>query len=123
MKLLMIVGAGSFIGGVLRYIVAHNLFSKDYVSFPLGTLAVNIFGCFFIGLLFGLSGKLSISEEWRLFLATGILGGFTTFSAFSIEAMGLLRLGHYWTAFAYIAGSVLLGIAMAIAGVFITKTL
>jgi CrcB protein len=80
-------------------------------GFPVGTLAVNIIGCFLIGIVFGLFDRGQISHEWRIILATGFLGGFTTFSAFSNESFMLLRDGHAPLAFAYIAASVILGLS------------
>src|SRR5438105_7416669 len=107
MKLILAIGLGSFIGGISRYILSQLMQNKFLSTFPFGTLGVNIIGCFLIGVVFALNERGNISMEWRLFLATGILGGFTTFSAFSNETVGMLRDGQYWYAFAYIATSVL----------------
>jgi len=76
----------------------------------LPTLIVNIIGCFFIGIVFGLFDKGQISNEWKLFFATGVLGGFTTFSAFSSETFVLFRDGYVSYALLYISASVLLGV-------------
>ena len=110
MKLIFIIGAGSFIGGVFRYLISLLIQSKSTSLFPLHTLLVNIIGCFLIGIVFGVFDKALISNEWKLFLATGILGGFTTFSAFSIETLNLLREGSIYYALLYILASVLLGL-------------
>jgi len=110
MKLILAIGAGSFIGGVFRYMLSLLIYAKTSTHFPLGTLIVNILGCFFIGIVFGFFDKGQISNEWKLFLATGVLGGFTTFSAFSIESFNLLREGHSFQALLYILASVLLGL-------------
>ena len=110
MKLIFIIGAGSFIGGVFRYLISLLIQSKSTSPFPLHTLLVNIIGCFLIGIVFGVFDKALISNEWKLFLATGILGGFTTFSAFSIETLNLLREGSIYYALLYILASVLLGL-------------
>ncbi len=93
MKIILAIGTGSFIGGILRCLLSLFIQTKTNSAFPFGTLAVNIIGCFFIGVVFGLFERGDVTEEWRLFLATGILGGFTTFSAFSYEAIGMLRSG------------------------------
>ncbi|HMO02640.1 MAG TPA: fluoride efflux transporter CrcB [Oligoflexia bacterium] len=93
MRELLIVGAGSFIGGVARYFLG-GLIGHLAVSFkfPLGTLFVNLVGCFFIGVLAALSGRYYwFSQEMRLFFATGLLGGFTTFSAFGYDTILLLK--------------------------------
>jgi fluoride exporter len=90
MKIILAIGTGSFIGGVLRYLLSQFVQTKFLSTFPFGTLTVNIIGCFLIGLVFGLTDRGNLTQEWRLFLATGLLGGFTTFSAFSIESLSLV---------------------------------
>lgn len=117
----MAIGAGSFIGGVLRYLIAEFVQTKHLTNFPIGTLTVNIIGCFIIGIVFGLADKGNLTQEWRLFLATGLLGGFTTFSAFSIETVGMFRDGQFWSAAAYISLSVILGLFAAFIGISIIK--
>ena len=104
------IGAGSFIGGVCRYLLSLLIQSKMTSPFPLSTLVVNIIGCFFIGIVFGVFDKGQISHEWKLFLATGVLGGFTTFSAFSNETFILFREGYNGSALLYILASVVLGL-------------
>ena len=121
MKILLIIGTGSFIGGVLRYLLSSFIQGKFLSTFPFGTLAVNIAGCFAIGIVFALSEKTNMSAEWRLFLATGICGGFTTFSAFSQETLGLLRDGQMGYASAYVLASVLLGILATFVGYSLFK--
>ncbi len=121
MKLLFVVGSGSFVGGVSRYLLSQLIHSKYNTDFPIGTLGVNLLGCFFIGLIFGLSEKLDFAHEWRLFLITGILGGFTTFSAFSNETFGLLRNGQLTFAFSYILLSVVFGLLATFLGFSLLK--
>ncbi len=106
---ILIVGAGSFLGGVSRWLLSLAIQPRAAV-FPAGTLAVNIVGCFCIGLVFGLFDRGQLSHEWRMFLATGFLGGFTTFSAFSNETFMLLRDGQIAYAFLYVGASVVLGL-------------
>jgi CrcB protein len=103
------VGAGGFLGAVSRYLLSLAVQPRGTV-FPVGTLAVNILGCLCIGLVFGLFDRGGLSAEWRVFLATGFLGGFTTFSAFSNETFMLLRDGHAAYALLYVGGSVVLGL-------------
>ena len=110
MKTVFVIGAGSFIGGVLRYLLSLLIQSKMTSPFPLPTLIVNVIGCFFIGIVFGVFDKGQISHEWKLFLATGVLGGFTTFSAFSNETFLLFREGHNGSALLYIFASIVLGL-------------
>jgi CrcB protein len=121
MKVILAIGAGSFIGGILRYLLSQLIQTKFLSAFPYGTFTVNIIGCFLIGLVFGLSERGNIPQEWRLFLATGLLGGFTTFSAFSNETITLLRDGQLWYASAYVATSVLLGLFVTFIGFTIIK--
>jgi fluoride exporter len=121
MKILLTIGAGSFIGGILRYLTSQFVQSKFLSAFPFGTLAVNIAGCFLIGIVFGLSDKGNLNQEMRLFLATGILGGFTTFSAFSSETIGMMNDGQILYAIAYVASSVILGLLSTFFAVSITK--
>jgi len=102
MKLSLLIGIGSFIGGTSRYLLSLLIQAKTTSPFPLHTLIINIIGCFLIRIVFGLFDKGQISQEWRLFLATGILGGFTTFSAFSVETLTLFREGYVGYALAYI---------------------
>jgi CrcB protein len=110
MKLILAIGTGSFIGGIFRYLLSLLVQSKTTTNFPLGTLTVNIIGCFFIGIVFGIFDKGQMSHEWKLFFATGIIGGFTTFSAFSIETFTLFREGNVGYTLLYIFASVLLGL-------------
>ncbi len=111
LKAFTLVGLGGAIGSIGRYLAAQYIQSRFVASgFPYGTLIVNITGCFLIGLIFGLAAKADILSEWRLFLVTGICGGYTTFSAFSYESIALLRSGNIAHCFIYIAASVILGL-------------
>ena len=121
MKLILAIGAGSFFGGVFRYLLSLLIHAKTATTFPLGTLMVNIIGCFFIGVVFGIFDKGLMSHEWKLFLATGVLGGFTTFSAFSIEAFALFREGNSTFALLYILASVLVGLLATYVGYLLVK--
>lgn len=121
MKILLIIGLGSFIGGVLRYLISVSIQTRFLATFPYATLSVNIIGCLIIGILLGLSDKMVISNEVKLFLATGFLGGFTTFSAFSAETIALLREGHTSPAFIYIALSMCLSLLATFVGLSITR--
>lgn len=121
MKILLAIGMGSFIGGISRYLMTLFIQNKFLSAFPYGTFVVNITGCFLIGIVYALSEKGNINAEWRIFLATGILGGFTTFSSFSNESVSMLRDGQYWHAFAYVGFSVIVGLAATFAGISIIK--
>ena len=103
---LLLVAVGGAAGSVLRYSVSVLLIELLGTGFPWGTLAVNVLGSAAIGAL----GGLGVGGEWRLLLVTGLLGGFTTFSAFSLEA-GLLWQRAWWLSVVYVAASLALGLA------------
>lgn len=122
-RTLFIVGAGGFLGSVARYYASQLVFRYFPTSFPYGTLLVNITGCFIIGIIYALSAKGNIvSPEWRLFLATGFCGGFTTFSSFAYENVALLRDGELFYTFMYLAASIIIGFLAAYAGILIVKS-
>ena len=115
------VGAGSFIGGIARYLVSLAMkgISK---GFPWATVLVNLIGCLIIGLLWGfLSRNAPESTSWGLFLTVGLCGGFTTFSTFSKEALTMLQTGQIWGFASYIALSILAGIALVAIGYYIGR--
>ncbi len=123
MKLVLLIGAGGFIGSALRYLISLFVQSKVLTTFPFGTFAVNIVGCFLIGAVYAMSERGNFGAEWRLFLATGILGGFTTFSSFSNETVSMLRDAQYGSAFLYVGASVILGLLATFFGIFLIKLL
>ena len=112
LKQLLLVGLGGGVGSILRYLTSVCLSRYFSYIFPLATFAVNIIGCFLMGLLFGLTAKYDLlNNDLKLLLMIGFCGGYTTFSAFSIENMQLIGSGNYLLSSIYIVGSVLLGIA------------
>lgn len=114
LKNFLLVGLGGAIGSMLRYAISLLVTVKQ---FPYGTFIVNIAGSFIIGAVLALSLKNELfSNNWKIFLATGICGGFTTFSAFAAENMALLQSGKYGIALVYIMASLLLGIAAVVLG-------
>lgn len=121
MKILLAIGIGSFLGGISRYLLSQFIQAKFLSTFPFGTLGVNILGCLLIGVVFGLSDKGNLTQEWRLFMATGVLGGFTTFSAFSNETVSMLRDGQFWYAAAYILSSIFFGLMATFIGISFIK--
>jgi fluoride exporter len=122
LKLVLMIGAGGFIGTIARYFVQILVARFFLISFPLGTLMVNVFGSFLIGLIYAMAEKnLLVSTEWRLFLLTGICGGFTTFSAFAFENQSMLSAGNYLFVAIYILLSVTLCIAAVYAGITLIK--
>ncbi len=116
------IAIGSALGGVGRFGL-QALVNKYYtLTFPLGTFLVNLSGCFWIGVFYAIASKgHGLSEHWKLFLMTGVCGGFTTFSAFSFESLQLIKSGQWFTVSLYILGSVVLGIAGVLAGISLIK--
>jgi CrcB protein len=122
MKLVFIVGLGGGIGSILRYLMQVFVSRQLPVLFPWGTFLVNCSGCFLIGLLYALSTRYSwLTAEWRIFLITGLCGGYTTFSSFSYESISLFKEGAYTYFLLYTVLSVLLGLLATVAGVAIFK--
>ena len=116
--LLVFVGGG--LGAVARHGVNRAGLATLGPGFPWWTMAVNVTGSLLIGLLAGLFGVMEAGQNLRLFLITGILGGYTTFSAFSLDALTLWERDP-WTAALYVAASVLLSFAAIVAGVLLTR--
>src|SRR3569832_737677 len=120
--LLGFVGGG--LGASLRHTVNIACARCIGVAFPWGTLIINITGSIVMGLIAGyLAFKGEASQPWRLFLMTGVLGGYTTFSAFSLDTALLYERGAVGLAAAYVLGSVLLSIAGLFAGLALVRSL
>lgn len=116
------VMAGAALGGTARYLVATMIAERVASRFPWGTFVVNLTGCFLIGLLSTiLAERMDDPVFWRLFLVTGILGGYTTFSAFGWETMQLSRQGDGLLALANALGSVVCGYLAVWLGVFAAR--
>ncbi len=110
------------LGSVARYMAQGAALRLGASAFPAGTLAVNVVGSFLIGMIYGWSDKAGdLAPAWRLFLATGFCGGFTTFSAFSLESISLFKSGNLTYVFLYIGGSVLAGLGACVAGMLVTR--
>ncbi len=119
----VIVFLGAGIGGALRHGV--NLASAKLfgLGFPFGTIIVNIAGSLAMGILAGyFAFRTGLPQHMRLFLTTGILGGFTTFSAFSLDAALLMERHAYWSAAAYVLGSVILSLIALFVGLSLFRT-
>jgi fluoride exporter len=112
MDKVLLVGLGGFVGSVLRYLISGWV--QDWTGrddFPVGTLAVNVVGCLFIGLLSQLAeSRQWFSDEFRALVFVGILGGFTTFSSFGNETLNLWRDRQVWLALVNIAAQLVLGL-------------
>ncbi|MBK6938053.1 MAG: fluoride efflux transporter CrcB [Chitinophagaceae bacterium] len=117
LKNILLVGLGGGAGSIGRYLLQrwlHNIYPHH---FPWGTFAVNVTGCFLIGLFWAISFKsFDTNENWKLLLMTGLCGGFTTFSAFTLEGIGLIREQRLGLFFLYAAGSIILGLLATYSG-------
>lgn len=122
MRLLLIASSGGAIGAGLRYLVGRAFMHHGFANFPWATLTVNVTGSFLIGVLIEvLALRFNASNELRTFLVTGILGGYTTFSSFSLEFAALYERGAMAAAFAYVAASVVLSLGAVFAGLWIAR--
>jgi len=120
---LLLVGVGSFIGGISRYLFQTFVQTRHPSPFPLGTLLVNISGCFIIGFVYGLAEKGNLlTPEARLFLATGVCGGYTTFSSFAFENIALMRDAEWFYFSLYLALSIIFGLTAAYLGSFLVRS-
>lgn len=121
-KHLLIIGLGGGAGSMLRYTVQKLFNPQSSTVFPTGTLLVNLAGCFLIGILWSLfSRNMSWSEDNRLLLMTGLCGGFTTFSAFTMEGIGLLKENKTTLFLIYVIASVAGGLLATLIGIRIAK--
>ncbi|HYH11313.1 MAG TPA: fluoride efflux transporter CrcB [Thermomicrobiales bacterium] len=115
---LLWIGIGGAIGAVGRYLVGRELTERIAGVFPYGTFTVNIVGAFLIGVLFVVLSERSIGDDYvRLLLVTGFLGGFTTFSSYTLEAINLAEGGDWGTALVYVLSSNILGLLACLAGI------
>lgn len=105
----LVVGAGGFIGAVLRYVIGLLPYESGS-GFPVKTFCINVFGAFAIGIVAALAQKHSLDPRFVLFLKVGICGGFTTFSSFALETDALISRGAFVTAVLYAVFSVVLGV-------------
>lgn len=119
---ILLVGLGGAIGSVARFII-QRWTSYNYPHyFPWATFGINLAGCFLIGIFWGLSFRsFALNENWKLFLMTGICGGFTTFSAFTLESIGLIREQRMMVFLIYAAGSVVGGLLATYLGIKLVR--
>ena len=118
MNHVLLVAAGGAIGAALRHwtgMISLRLLGQAY---PYGTLIVNIVGSLLMGVFVAWLAKKGGTDNLRLFVATGLLGGFTTFSAFSLDVVNMIERGALWPAFGYISASVLMSVTAIVFGLW-----
>jgi CrcB protein len=123
-KTLFIIGMGSFTGGVSRYLISKYVQNMTTISLPVGTMAVNIMGCFIIGLFYGLFDRGNLmNSNLRLFLTVGFCGGFTTFSTFMNDNFQLIKGENFFYMSVYLAASIIGGYLLLFLGYSLIKLL
>jgi fluoride exporter len=119
MQMILSIALGGAMGAVARHFLSYRIASLFGHGLPYGTLAVNVLGSFFMGVLITLfAERYALSQEMRAFLTVGLLGGFTTFSTFSLETALLIERNALGLAALYIAASVLLAVGGLFAGIW-----
>lgn len=122
MSRFLLICFGGAIGSGARYLTASWAAALLGAGFPWGTMVVNVSGSFLIGVVMHLGTSTDLlSEDVRLFLASGLLGGFTTYSSFNWETMQLIRTGHWGSAFANAAGTFVLCLGAGFAGIVVAR--
>lgn len=124
LRTILIVGAGGFIGSVMRYLLQFFMEKELSSTFPWGTFIANIAGSFIIGIVFALAQKGNIlSAEWRMFLAVGICGGFTTFSSFAYNNLTMLKEQAYGQFILNVGGSLFFGLLAVYLGMILVRAI
>ncbi|MGZ2370195.1 fluoride efflux transporter CrcB [Ancylomarina sp. YFZ004] len=122
LRTLLLIGLGGFLGSISRFLIALGLNRIFQSVLPIGTLAVNILGCLFIGIIYSLAEHKNIlSPELRIFLGVGFCGGFTTYSSFAFDKLSLIKTGDFLMLSVYVGASVFLGLIAVYLGSQIHK--
>lgn len=122
MKEVLIVGLGGFAGSISRYLIQLAVISRFTLLFPLGTFGINLVGSLIVGLIFGYAERFQwMNPEWRLFLAIGFCGSFTTFSSFAFDNLRLLEDNNYYQLFWYVSLSLILSVVLTWGGYSFAK--
>lgn len=122
LRTILLVGSGGFIGSVMRYLVQYYMEKTLASTFPYGTIIANVAGSFIIGIVFALAEKGNLmSAEWRIFLAVGICGGFTTFSSFAYNNFTMINERAWSSLFLNVGGNLFLGILAVYLGIIFIR--
>lgn len=119
----LMVGAGGFLGANLRYWLGGWIQGLAGAGFPWGTVAVNLTGSLVIGLFMGLFTQLDWNPNWRLFVALGVLGGYTTYSTFAYEALRLFAERRWWAGLAYVEATAVGAVGAAWLGLVLARAI
>ncbi len=118
LRTILLVGSGGFIGSVMRFLVQYYMEKNISTTFPWGTMIANITGSFFIGIIFALAEKGNLlNAEWRIFLAVGVCGGFTTFSSFAYNNFTMIKENSIIPLLLNIGGNLFIGIMAVYIGI------
>lgn len=118
------IGIGAAVGANARYVLGQMVARRLGSDFPFGTLIINVTGSLLIGLIFTLlADRLLADTHWRLLLVIGLLGGYTTFSTFSLETIAMLQVGRWVPAFVYAGASVMLSLVGCYVGIILARLL
>jgi CrcB protein len=123
MTRLLIVAIGGALGSAARYLLSGLVQHHTTPYFPTGTFAVNVLGCFAVGLAVGLASMSLVTPNARLFVVVGICGGFTTFSAFGYETLALVQDNEFWQAGVNAGGQLVLGLVAVWAGMALVRVI
>ena len=116
---ILLVGLGGAIGAILRFLITEIPIEEPF-SFPVKTFAINIVGCFVIGVLVGIATNLGqLDKEWLNFAKVGFCGGFTTLSAMAVEVIDIAKSGLCWVALGYVVATVVFSILAAFLGEYL----
>lgn len=120
----LLIGAGAALGANARFMVSVWAAERFGIGFPYGTLIVNVTGSLLLGLLLELTtSRFVASPEMRLFLATGFLGAYTTFSTYAVESLALIRQGSIWLGLLDITSNIAVGLTFALLGIYLGRLL
>lgn len=118
------IGIGGFLGANARYIVGRFVNQHLGTAYPWGTALVNLTGAFLIGIIVTiLTDRVVDDPMWRQLIVVGVLGGYTTFSTYTLEAITMMQDGRWASALGYVIGSTLLGLLACFAGIWVARTL